>query len=184
MRNWTTRRAHPVDAPAIARVHVDSWRTTYRGIVPASVLESLDYASREEMWRRVTSDTITGQFAFVAENADHHIIGFVSGGPERSGEYDDYAGEIYTIYLDAAYQGQGIGRQLMETGVRALLERGHTGMLIWVLTENPTCGFYRHLGGVPVATKDITMGRKTLEETAFGWKDITGLVEDRGPIDR
>jgi hypothetical protein len=30
----TIRRAVREDARAIARVHVDSWRTTYRGIVP------------------------------------------------------------------------------------------------------------------------------------------------------
>ena len=31
------------DAPAIARVHVDTWRTTYAGIVPDEHLAKLSY---------------------------------------------------------------------------------------------------------------------------------------------
>ena len=43
----TVREAVPADARAIARVHVDSWRTTYRDIVPDSVLSQLSYEERE-----------------------------------------------------------------------------------------------------------------------------------------
>ena len=37
------REATLDDVPGIARVHVDTWRTTYPGIVPAEHLAGLSY---------------------------------------------------------------------------------------------------------------------------------------------
>lgn len=175
--SFSLRPATISDAPAIARVHVDSWRSTYRGIVPDCVLNSLDYESREQIWRDEITDTTRAQFIHVAEVEDGQIIGFVSGGPERTGGHLDYTGEIYALYVRDSWQGYRLGRRLMTTGVRALLDQGHQSMLIWALTENPACGFYRRLGGVPVATQEITAGLRTLEETAFGWKNISSVVD-------
>jgi hypothetical protein len=44
------RAAEPGDAAGIARVHVNSWRTTYPSILPAAVLASLSYQRRETAW--------------------------------------------------------------------------------------------------------------------------------------
>src|SRR5918998_4172552 len=44
------REARPADAAGIARVHVDTWRTTYRGIVPDDHLDALSYEARERFW--------------------------------------------------------------------------------------------------------------------------------------
>ena len=49
------REASPRDAAAIARVHVDSWRTTYAGIVPADYLANLSYTRREQFWCDILS---------------------------------------------------------------------------------------------------------------------------------
>lgn len=37
------RQATSQDAKRIAKVHVDSWRTTYQGIIPDSYLDGLTY---------------------------------------------------------------------------------------------------------------------------------------------
>jgi len=47
------RRATPADAAGIARVHVDAWRATYRGIVPDEHLDALSYEGRQGMWSRI-----------------------------------------------------------------------------------------------------------------------------------
>lgn len=46
-----TRTAVPEDALAIAEVHVSSWRTTYRGLLPDSVLAAQSVEHRELAWR-------------------------------------------------------------------------------------------------------------------------------------
>jgi hypothetical protein len=37
--NFDVRRAKPGDAPDMARVHVDTWRETYRGLMNDDVLD-------------------------------------------------------------------------------------------------------------------------------------------------
>ena len=60
--NLEIRTARIEDSPGIARVHVDSWRTTYRGIVPQDVLENLSYQQRQEIWQeRLTNIAQTGR---------------------------------------------------------------------------------------------------------------------------
>jgi ribosomal protein S18 acetylase RimI-like enzyme len=178
LTHTTVRPATTDDAQAIARVHIDSWRTTYRGIVPDSVLDSLDYREREQVWQREMSDSTRKQFVYVAEVTGGEVVGFISGGPERTGEYPEFSGEIYALYLDQAQQGLGTGQRLFETGVHALLEQGHRSMLIWALTDNPACGFYRYFGGVVIATQKIAIGQATLEETAFGWKNVSMVLRN------
>ncbi len=46
------RKAELKDISGIAKVHVDSWRTTYKGIVPDSFLDNLSYENREQIWKR------------------------------------------------------------------------------------------------------------------------------------
>jgi hypothetical protein len=42
------REARQQDAGAIAHVHVDSWRTSYRGIVPEGFLTGMSYEGFED----------------------------------------------------------------------------------------------------------------------------------------
>jgi hypothetical protein len=45
------RAATEHDAVAISHVHVQSWRTTYAGIVPEEYLATLNEAERVLLWR-------------------------------------------------------------------------------------------------------------------------------------
>ena len=63
------REACIVDAAAITRIHVDSWRTTYAGIVPDEYLASQSYDRREQIWRTHLADRHRADFTFVAEDA-------------------------------------------------------------------------------------------------------------------
>ncbi len=169
------RSAREEDAPGISRVHVDTWRTTYSGLIPEELLARLTYERRENQWRSVLSNPESAEWIYVAEDGDGQIVGFVSGGPERSGDAD-YKGELYAIYVLAAYQGKGIGRALTRVHVQRLLEAGFTSMLVWVLADNPACAFYEALGGQPVREKQETIGDVTLTEIGYGWTDIRGLA--------
>jgi hypothetical protein len=65
----TIREARIEDAAGMARVHVDSWRTTYAGIVPDAYLANLTYARRENLWHDILSNTSGNEYRFVAVNA-------------------------------------------------------------------------------------------------------------------
>ena len=173
------RTATVQDAAAIAQVHVESWRTTYTGIVPDEFLAQLSAEQREQFWRQVLQDPGSQTVVYVAEMASRGVIGFASGGPERSGD-PVYPGELYAIYLLAQHQGRGIGRQLAMALVNRLTQNGITALLLWALADNPARKFYERLGGQPVYEKAVTIGGVPLVEVAYGWRDVRTFLTSPG----
>lgn len=168
------RESKPGDAPGIARVHVDSWRTTYKGLMPEHIIASRSYEHRERMWTRILTEQAE-TFVYVAEE-DEDIIGFVSGGANRD---DDpiYKGELHAIYILEPHQGTGIGRRLASALVSRLLQQGFTSMLLWVMVDNHQARrFYEALGGKQVAERQEEMDDRMLDELAYGWDDIRPLA--------
>ena len=151
------REANVSDAAAIAQVHVNSWRTTYAGVVTEEYLAQLSYEQREQTWRDILSTHGATEFVYVVEAEASNIIGFASGGPERSGN-TVYEGELYAIYLLEGYQRKGIGGQLVQTIAKRLMQEGLHSMLVWVLANNPSQDFYSALGGQRAYGQEITIG--------------------------
>ena len=168
---FTIRPARMEDAAAIALVHVESWRTTYEGIVPGEYLASLSVESRTRMWKEQLAGTT---LIFVAEDATG-VFGFASGGELRDA-IDGYDAELYAIYLLQQKQRQGAGRLLLRQIADALRKNGLRSLIIWVLETNPSIGFYRRLGGSQVAEKHIEIGGAQLKEVAFGWPNLDDLI--------
>ena len=100
MRPMTVRirEARVDDAEAIASVHVESWKTTYKGIVSETYLNGLSVADRARSWRWSFENPNDGERIFAAEAEDGTIVGFANGGRNRTGEYG-CDGELYAIYL-------------------------------------------------------------------------------------
>src|SRR5216684_1937696 len=132
-RLWTkmVRPAVLEDAEAIARVHVASWRTTYRGLLPADFLASLGEEPYTDRWRRVIGGRSSR--VFVVE-ANGEIVGFASCGRERAGEIG-FAGELYAIYVLDSAQRHGHGRELVRAVAGALRAMRLKDMIVWVLRD-------------------------------------------------
>ena len=169
------RRAEAGDERGMAAVHVESWKTTYRGIVSDKYLESLKIEEREESWKKGIFHTK----AFVAEE-ERGIVGFANGGRERSGNYPGYDGELYAIYLLKECQGQGAGHELVRQVAIALNHMGFGAMLVRVLRNNPSRYFYEALGGIRIGTERIEIGGDLLEEWVYGWPDLNVLDDEGG----
>lgn len=171
------REAKIADAPAIARVNVDTWRTAYRKIVPADYLAQLSYEKRESNWQEILVNAEKSKnFVCVAENDSGEIVGFAAGGCERTGKYV-YQGELFAIYILDEYQRQGIGRQLVVTVAAKLAQLNLNSMLVWVLGDNSACRFYELLGGRKVDEHQTNKAGVLLKEIAYGWTDITMLLD-------
>lgn len=161
----TIRIAHPQDALAIAHIQIESWRTTYAGLVPDEFLASMTLNKQAQMFADALADH--DRYLFVAE--DHgHIVGFIAGGPTRE-ELGDFDAELYAIYLLAEDQRRGSGRLLTSALASQLRFKGFRQMVVWVLAQNPAVGFYQRLGGTPAGQKRIEIGGSALSELAFGW---------------
>src|SRR5699024_885685 len=162
------RKAIVSDAEKIAYVHVKSWQTTYENILPQKMLANLSYEQRTKQW----VNNIKNGKIYVAEDTDKKIVGFSTGGKERTGNYPDFTGELYAIYILEEFQRQGIGRQLLRPVLNDVCALEMTSVLVWVLEHNPAAEFYKAMGGVYVDKTNIEMAGKSYQEFAYGWKEL------------
>jgi GNAT superfamily N-acetyltransferase len=170
------RPASPTEADRIARIHDQCWRATYRGMMPASVIDRSTLARREAMWRGMLGRHAQTYCAAVAESADVGIVGCAWGGPEESGD-PTYRGELLGAYLLPDFQRRGLGRRLFQAVAQCLLHRGYSSLLLWALTENDRARrFYETLGGTLLREREVAMDGGTIREVAYGWTDIRDLV--------
>jgi GNAT superfamily N-acetyltransferase len=166
------RAAVVEDAIAIAHVHVESWRTTYTGIVPDAYLDGLDKALRLKLWQEwLRGDTVVQ----VAERRDE-VVGFAHAGKIR--EIVEAAdAEVYSLYLLKESQGRGLGRALLKGTASALRERGFESLALWVLERNRSRLFYERCGGRLANSKVIEIGGAPLMEIAYWWPNLATLID-------
>ncbi|RJG23624.1 GNAT family N-acetyltransferase [Paenibacillus thiaminolyticus] len=165
------RTASADDAAAIAQVHVDSWLTTYSGLVSEIFLQSLRVERRRIVWDRILTQLPPDQTLIVAETEEHGIIGFLHAGSSREPDMG-YDSELYAVYLLAEVQGRGWGRMLFERMVADMREKGHTSLHLWVLEGNPAIAFYQRMGGWARHTKEIQIGDSRHTEIAMVWDQV------------
>lgn len=167
----TIRDAQPDDAAAIARVHVDTWRTAYGDLLPAEFLVSLSVETRAERWRRTLAagdDPLA--LVLVAEKAAGQVVGIAAAGSPRADPAVDGAdAELFVLYVLREHQGRGLGRRLVGEAARRLAAGGARSLILWVLADGPARGFYERLGGRFVGPRPITIGDTTLAEVAYAW---------------
>lgn len=169
------REATKKDISEMSRVHVNTSRTTYRGILPDDILENLTYEKREHSWHQVFNNAQKdSNFTYIAEDESGQILGFANGGIERS-DNPFYQGELYAIYILESHQQKGIGRELVRVVAERLSQMEIYSMLVWVLADNPAYCFYEKLGGKKVDRKEIKRGETKLIEIAYGWTNTFNL---------
>ncbi len=158
------------DLPGVARVQVDTWRATYRGVVPEAFLEAMSYEEQRARWARGLANPNWPGRLLVAEAEGAGVVGFAAFGPDRNSGFPGYAGELWALYVLPAWQGRGVGRALFGEAARSLLGEGHGRMLVWVLKENPKGrGFYERMGGVPLGERELELAGTRLREVAYGF---------------
>jgi ribosomal protein S18 acetylase RimI-like enzyme len=163
----TIRSATPDDARVIATIHVEAWRTAYRGIVPDEYLNSLSIDGRESAWRQhlLASHATT----WVAQVSDA-IVAWISIGPSRDADAGASTGEIWAVYVAPVCWRRGVGRSLCEHAEQQLRLEGFIELTLWVLKDNERAvKFYQSNGFVLDfdCEKEIERGGKTLAEARF-----------------
>ena len=170
----TIRPANVRDAAAIARVRIDSWRATYRGIIPDAYLAGMNEEESTAGWERILAAGPNTASVFVAEN-DGEVIGFAAGNMLREPRYALNA-ELTAVYLNPAFHGAGTGRRLVREVARAQRAHGATGLIVWVIARNKIGrGFYESLGGELLVEQPFQWDGIDLVEVAYGFRDIDAL---------
>src|SRR5665213_1262252 len=125
------RRATVDDAVAIARVRVESWRTTYRGMIPQAYLDAMTVEASATLWDKSLSAGSERSQVFVAEDADG-VLGFSAGIvlPEPKLGFD---ADLAAVYLRPAYQRLGLGSKLLGVTAAALAAQKAASLIVWVI---------------------------------------------------
>jgi ribosomal protein S18 acetylase RimI-like enzyme len=166
----TVRPARLADAGGIARVHVETWRAAYPGIVPEGYLVGMTESHQTALWEASIRRARGADTVLVAEDAGGAgIVGFGNCGRARCGSA---VGEVFTLYVAGDWQGRGIGRTLLGRLFASLYEHGLTEATIWVLSANPARFFYEAMGGKRLAERREPFSGMVLDETAYGWSDL------------
>lgn len=173
------RPATSADASAIARVHVETWRSVYAGLIPDNVLARMTTERQVIAWGRQIGDGAPTS-VLVAES-DKEVVGFIGIGHNRIG-LAGFDGEVYTLYVLDDFQGRGLGARLLDAGFRALIDRRMNSAVIWVLAGNPSRFFYEAMGGQRVAERHEPLWGTVLHEAAYGWPDLAAFAS-RGSAD-
>ena len=153
------RDAGPEDVPALAELHVRTFRETHGG--------GPDAAFREKQW---AAKLEAGQLVFclLLDVPSRGLIGFASG--KRHAEDGlDYRGELEKIYLLREHHRRGLGRRLLCAAAARFLSAGIPSMLLFGDAASSSNGFYEAMGGKRLnsATGEFHGG--------YGWSDLARL---------
>lgn len=153
------------DVELMAKIHVDTWLTTYKDIIPHKYLQKLSYSKSKTKFEKLIGENTN--YHIVAE-INKTIVGFASYGKERTDNYI-YKGEIQAIYILEEFQRKGIGKQLFYEATKQLQKIGINNLMLWALELNNYTDFYLKLGGTIIDYKIVHFDSTPLREIAFAW---------------
>ncbi|MFJ7850038.1 GNAT family N-acetyltransferase [Peribacillus sp. NPDC097206] len=167
------RRATLADAIDIAKVHVDSWRSTYKNIIPDELLKKLSYDQRTDLWIRNISKE--GNYVFVAENNEGEIVGFADCGKKEKNTVTE-SGDLTSIYLLEEYQGKGIGKQLLKQLFLQFQALGFNRVFVEVLEDNNTRYFYEYYDANLLKSEKITIAGAEMNLLIYEWNNLNQVL--------
>ena len=163
------RLAKPGDAEGVARVYIESWHDTYAAVLSVRLLCAMTPRGQTVRWRAAIR--ARGEAVLVAEDAKQTIVGMASCGRSRDSQLG-FDGEVYTLYVDPTFYGQGIGRAMLSGAFAWMAHRDYASCVIWAHAKNNARFFYEKMGGRIVAERAARMMGDPIPEAAFGWRKL------------
>jgi ribosomal protein S18 acetylase RimI-like enzyme len=172
------RPATATDVSAIATLHAESWRQTYRGAYSDAYLDNDVVADRLAVWterfRSPSHDTDT-----VLAEDEGVLVGFV----HTIFDADPRWGALLdNLHVAPDRKGSGVGRSLMAHSASAVLDqRPGSALHLWVLEMNaPARSFYDACGGLCVGREPWRApDGGTVLSLRYAWRDPSVLMARR-----
>ena len=160
------REATVADALAVAKVHIQSWRESFAGIVPQTYLDKMSVENRAKAFEN--GFAVDFYKMFVAETQEYGIVGFADFG-KISGNQSKFEAELYAIYLLRDVQRKGIGGKLFDLGVQYLVAQNMNSLSLTALKISPYKPFYEKMGGHLVERKKTNIEGESYATVVYGW---------------
>jgi len=170
---WDLRRATPDDVQAIAKLHAESWRSAYRGLLSDDYLDERVFADRLSLWSEKLTSHDLDSFLVLLASRDAEPIGFVC---MILDEDQAWGALLDNLHVLPAWKGKGLGRKLMAEAARWVASRRPGSPLhLWVIEANEEArSFYERLGGRPLGRKPWSApDGKAVGLIRYVWNDAT-----------
>lgn len=165
MSSYSVRPAAPRDAKAIADIHVATWQSAYKDLMPDDFLKTMTAEKRLTYWREAIE--YSEPQLLVATDAEK-VVGFVGFDRSRDAGTKSTIGEIWALYVAPAHWGEGAGIALWDGAREGLKEEGCLQVTAWVLLRNERAiRFFEHSAGFKremPSLKTVSFGTAKLEE--------------------
>jgi GNAT superfamily N-acetyltransferase len=137
----SVRLARPEDAEAIARVQLVTWRTAYRALLPATVLDDWDEPAAVAAWRTAVVQPPTPAHGVLVALDGVQVTGFAAYGPAELGDEDDAlpAGptdEVTALLVEPRWGRRGHGSRLLAAVTDLAAAAGVVRLQLWLPEED------------------------------------------------
>jgi len=187
MNEPSYRNAIDADAVQIAKLHADSWRANYRGMLNEHYLNGDIDSDRLDVWSRRIGDAPAKQLVMVGEQGGA-VVGFICA---YEGADTTWGALIDNLHVRPDFMNGGVGTQLLLLAGRWLSERNaQAGTFLWVMEANARARrFYESLGATnseQIIKTDLP-GGSIASNCRYTWRtaqDLAAMAESklrRGP---
>ena len=166
------RRASADDIDAIARLHAESWRSAYRGLLEDDYLDGPVYDDRRAVWTERLTEPAASQLVLVAEDGTE-LVGFACA---YASEDPTWGSFLDNIHSHPSRHSQGIGTGLFKEVVAWC--RGvapDQGLYLYVFAANRKARrFYEYLGATDTGSelRSPAVGGQPREIHRYAWPTL------------
>lgn len=160
------RDATLADIPEVAKLHVESWNKTYKGIIAQTHLDNMKNNIAKRIERMQKDFNLRKMVVAVIEDEIVAFSEFVFSN-EFSKELNIDC-ELCGLYVKNEYLNKGIGTQVFNYVKDVFIKSGKNKMGLWCVKENKNAvNFYRRKGGIITSEKEFILAEKKYREVAF-----------------
>tara|TARA_B110001469_G_C9338139_1_gene179492 strand:- start:36 stop:527 length:492 start_codon:yes stop_codon:yes gene_type:complete len=135
---FNVRKAQLSDSQEIALIHVNSWKSAFKGLMPERYINSYTIEDRNAEWLNVLEN---GSESVIIAKDNNKLVGFLS--------YSKNADSLYLskLYLCPSIYGQGVGSLLIKQMENESLAASIHLIRLYVLDNNQSAiNFYSKQG--------------------------------------
>lgn len=131
------------DIEIVCDIVNENWKNSYAGYINPLLLNTDGCAERKH---KLKSDFTTHRLSEYVWEEDNQVSAMLSVGNTADADMEG-AFEIWRVYVDARFQGNGIGKQLLEFAEHQAKQQGYKRIVIWVFKDNyRAVSFYKKCG--------------------------------------
>ncbi len=180
MNNEISYRIRPAiisDATVMAQININSWKSTYAGLIAQTFLDAMNNEHYVTKWQNILDvRNDVHRCVFVAE-VENTVVGYVTAGRAIK-EHSEYPAELSALYLLSEFHGLGIGKALFLSAVRELDHRGYESFALYVLKDNVIGrSFYDRYSPDEIIDKQITIEGAVYCDLLYGWYSIKNVLQ-------